>query len=99
MPHALKGISKSRAVCAADVGPPKGPAAVRVSAMRHGVMGTNCVAAGVGVAIVALTFKVTVTVCGEFVAPGARTEIVLVCAPAFMPVGFTDTVNVVPCSD
>src|SRR5579863_7552141 len=34
-------MTKSREVCAAKAGPPKGPFALRVSAMRQGVMGTN----------------------------------------------------------
>jgi hypothetical protein len=41
MPQALLGIAKSRAVCLGSPGPPKGPVALRVSATRHGVIGTK----------------------------------------------------------
>src|SRR5579862_1639430 len=41
MLQALFGMPKSRDVFAANVGPPKGPVVLRVSATRHGVMGTK----------------------------------------------------------
>src|SRR5579863_9306247 len=41
MLQALLGMIKSRELCATNAGPPKGPFAFRVSAMRHGVMGTK----------------------------------------------------------
>ena len=43
MPQALLGMTKSRDVFAAIAGPPKPPLAFRVSAIRQGVMGANCV--------------------------------------------------------
>src|SRR5690242_18219801 len=45
MPQTLLGITKSRDVFPAIAGPPKPPMAFRVSAIRHGVIGANCVAA------------------------------------------------------
>jgi hypothetical protein len=44
MPHALLGMTKSRDVPPVMAGPPKGPLAFRVSAIRQGVTGTKCVA-------------------------------------------------------
>src|SRR4029077_6951253 len=41
MPQALWGITKPRVVPPAMAGPPNGPLALRVSAIRHGDMGTN----------------------------------------------------------
>src|SRR4051812_42590040 len=41
MPHVLCGIAKSRVVCPPRTGAPNGPAASRVSAIRHGVTGTK----------------------------------------------------------
>src|SRR5271168_522390 len=42
MPHELCGILNSRPVPALSSGPPKGPEAFRVSAIRQGVAATNC---------------------------------------------------------
>ena len=41
MLQALRGMVNERTEAAAIVGPPKGPAALRVSATRQGVTGTN----------------------------------------------------------
>src|ERR1051326_7064103 len=41
MEHVLLGTAKSRLVLPAMDGPPKGPATLRESAMRQGVMGTK----------------------------------------------------------
>src|ERR1700674_2598991 len=38
-PHELAKIRNDRVLCAARLGPPKGPVALRVSATRHGVSG------------------------------------------------------------
>src|SRR5579863_1483138 len=38
-PHELARIGNERVLSAARLGPPNGPAALRVSAMRHGVSG------------------------------------------------------------
>src|SRR5450432_3829992 len=40
-PQLLEGMTKSRLLPPAIAGPPKGPAALRVSATRQGVTGTN----------------------------------------------------------
>jgi hypothetical protein len=44
MPQALLGMTKSRDVFPVMAGPPNGPLGVRVSAIRQGLTGTNCVA-------------------------------------------------------
>jgi len=44
IPQALLGTIKSRVVPPVIAGPPNGPVAFRVSAMRQGVTGTKCVA-------------------------------------------------------
>src|SRR5579863_6683029 len=38
-PHELAWIGNDRVLCAARLGPPNGPAALRVSATRHGLSG------------------------------------------------------------
>src|ERR1700674_5736741 len=76
IPQALAGIAKSRDVCRGRLGPPKGPVALRVSAMRHGVIGTNRAALAGGTCAEALMVSETDTICGLLVAPGAVTEIV-----------------------
>src|ERR1700681_875281 len=93
MPQALLGITKSRAVCRGRPGPPKGPVALRVSAMRHGVIGTNRAALEGGICVEALMVSVTDTVCGLLVAPGAVTEIVPVYGPRARPAGFAVTMK------
>src|ERR1700739_1202048 len=61
MPQVLCGMLNSRELCAASAGPPKGPVAQRVSAMRQGVTGMNCSPAGA----VAAAVPVRATCCGE----------------------------------
>src|SRR5579864_8697041 len=93
MPQALLEMAKSREVCRGRPGPPKGPVALRVSAMRHGVIGTKRAALEGGICAEALMVSVTDTVCGVLVAPGAVTEIVPACGPGARPAGLTDTVK------
>src|ERR1039457_3700685 len=52
MPQPLAGMLKSRVVAAAKLGPPKGPVALRVSAIRHSVTATKRRACGPGMTIV-----------------------------------------------
>src|SRR5271163_2496991 len=68
MLHALCGISNSRLVFAAISGPPKGPAGLRVSAIRQGVTGMNCRPVG---AEAAVPVPLSVVCCGEPVALSA----------------------------
>ena len=70
MPHPLFGIAKSRAVWPCSDGPPNGPFALRVSATRHGVIGTKRVETGVGGDAAEITFSVTEMVCVLLVADG-----------------------------
>ena len=65
MPHELLGRTKSRDTPAARIGPPKGPLAFLVSAIRQGVIGTKRKPA-LAITTVAVPFKVTVW--GEFAA-------------------------------
>src|SRR5579864_105321 len=90
MPQTLAGMAKSREVCLGSPGPPKGPVTLRVSAMRHGVIGTKRAALEGGICAEALIVSVTDTVCGVFVAPVAATEIAPLCGPKPKPAGLTD---------
>src|ERR1700694_848258 len=93
MPQALAGMAKSRAVCRGRPGPPNGPVALRVSAMRQGVTGTKRVALEGGICAEELTVSVTDSVCGLFVAPGATTDIVPEWGPGVRPAGLADAVR------
>src|SRR5579862_7576896 len=95
MPQALSGTAKLRAPFAATAGPPNGPSALRVSTMRHGVMGVKCIGLEITGGDGAVIVRFTMMSCGLLVAPGDVTTITPIFGPAGRPDGSMAIVRVV----
>ena len=92
MPQALFGTTKLRDVAAATDGPPKEPAAFRVSATRQGVTGVNCIAFEITGGAFGVTVSVTAMDWGLLPAPAEVMTMVPSFAPVGSPAGLMETV-------